>query len=403
MTSPTASDVLDVARNVTLDRLVARLRAQDTVKHDIVLSSKEITSDDGRLIVFDGWQRIDADGVTPTDLVLAPTAHAIGQIAEATGIPVRYARRMLQECPRLYDLNVNHWLHSDDRQFLVRSFVTDAPTVAAEDPVGGRRPTTHGVVRGFLSDRYRAIDNLDVLFSVLGAIRDLPDDADVTVTGADLTEQSMFLRIEAPGIAIAAEPLLARYRSPFSGRSGADLPLVHAGFVVRNGEVGGAALTITPRIVVKVCSNGLTLDVGQREDAFREIHLGSRLESGIVRWSEDTTRHALDLMRAKMRDVVTTYLDRDYVAEVIDRLTPLAEAPGTLTGDRLTDVTRRFGMTETEQDAILEHFIRGGDTSAFGWAQAATSYAQVVDNPERADELERNAVALAGAVAQAVR
>jgi hypothetical protein len=59
------------------------------------------------------------------------------------------------------------------------------------------------------------------------------------------------------------------------------------------------------------------------------------------------------------------------------------------------------GWSEDEQDNILQHFISGCDTSAFGVAQAVTSYAQVIADGSRADELEvtaLNAASMAVAV-----
>ena len=49
-------------------------------------------------------------------------------------------------------------------------------------------------------------------------------------------------------------------------RAGAE-PIVFAGFVISNSETGGGAFSVTPRLVVKVCNNGLTITA----DALRAI------------------------------------------------------------------------------------------------------------------------------------
>ena len=60
---------------------------------------------------------------------------------------------------------------------------------------------------------------------------------------------------------------------------------------------------------------------------------------------------------------------------------------------------RLAGWTETEQDEILSHFIRGGQTTALGVAQAVTAYAQTVQSIDRQDELETTAILAAELVA----
>ena len=58
--------------------------------------------------------------------------------------------------------------------------------------------------------------------------------------------------------------------------------MVFAGFVITNSETGCGAFTLTPRLVVQVCRNGMTIT----RDAIRAVHLGERLDEGVVTWSE---------------------------------------------------------------------------------------------------------------------
>ncbi|MFW6192519.1 MAG: hypothetical protein ACOC83_03445, partial [Gemmatimonadota bacterium] len=113
------------------------------------------------------------------------------------------------------------------------------------------------------------------------------------------------------------------YRSPFSGETGADNPTVFAGFVIGNSETGGGAFTVTPRIVVQVCTNGMTV----KRDALRSIHIGGRMDEGVIRWSDDTNRKTLDLVTAQTRDAVQTFLDVDYVRAKIAELREAAGKP----------------------------------------------------------------------------
>ena len=56
--------------------------------------------------------------------------------------------------------------------------------------------------------------------------------------------------------------------------------MVFAGFVITNSETGCGAFSLTPRLVVQVCRNGMTIT----RDAMRVVHLGERLDQGVVTW-----------------------------------------------------------------------------------------------------------------------
>jgi hypothetical protein len=114
-------------------------------------------------------------------------------MADKPGIPVAYLRRLREEHLALYDANVNGWLdHAPGRRLLVR-------TLRGEDG--------DGIARAVLSERYRFVDNLDVLLAVLDGIRSAG--ADVEVRRCDLTEHRMYVQI-----AWTPSPLGRRSRRP---------------------------------------------------------------------------------------------------------------------------------------------------------------------------------------------
>jgi hypothetical protein len=179
--------------------------------------------------------------------------------------------------------------------------------------------------------------------------------------------------------------LLRNYTSPWNGRRGADNPVVFAGFVFSNSEVGRGALTITPRMVVEICNNGLTIE----KDVLRSVHIGARMDDGLVRWSRDTLDTMIALAGKQARDAVSTFLNRDYIATKIDQL----EAES---GIRIKDVeatlehvANDLRFSAEEQSTILNHFIDGGDRTSGGILHAVTSAAQTLDDADRAYELER--------------
>jgi hypothetical protein len=296
-----------------------------------------------------------------------PTEVCDQGIADKLGIPAAYLRRLREQRPELYDANVNGWLDGDDRKFLIRCLRSEA---------GG------GAARAFLSDGYKIIDNLDVLLAALDGVRS--SGVPVEVDGCDLTERRMYVRVVCEEVRALAPALLAGYRSPFTGASGAENPVVSAGFVLTNSETGCGAFSLVPRLVVQVCRNGMTIT----RDAMRAVHLGERLEEGVVSWSGNTRDKTLALITAKTTDAVGAFLDRGYVESALraverDAGHELADPP-----EAVRAVSQRLRFTEAQQNDILTHFIRGGDVTAGGVLHAVTSVAQTLPDADAAHEME---------------
>ena len=96
----------------------------------------------------------------------------------------------------------------------------------------------------------------------------------------------------------------------------------------------------------------------------RAVHLGEKLDEGIIRWSDDTQRRELDLITSKTRDAVATFLDVDYMQTKIIELKSLAEADVVNAPKTIQRVSKKIHSSQNEQESILTHFIQGGDTSA---------------------------------------
>src|SRR5205807_7296339 len=85
-----------------------------------------------------------------------------------------------------------------------------------------------GIARALLSEKYRFVDNFDVLLSALQGIRSAG--VEVDIKQCDLTEKRMYVKVASPEVAAHAPQLLRNYTSPFPGQRGADNPMVFAGF-----------------------------------------------------------------------------------------------------------------------------------------------------------------------------
>lgn len=362
------------ARNAGLAELHALLRDQHARKVDVPVTTAQIRAAGTHLQLIDTPPVLSEAGVSDSTGLYLPTEICDQGLADKLSIPLPYLRRLRTHQPALYEANINTWLRSDDRRFLLRG-------------LRGTGDAT-GVARAFLSDRYKIIDNLDVLMAALDGVR--LAGVDIDIDGCDLTERRMYVRVVCEQVAALAPELLKNYRSPFTGAAGADNPLVFAGFVISNSETGCGAFTITPRLLVQVCRNGMTITA----DAHRHVHLGGRLDDGgsAVRWSSDTQDKNLQLITAQTRDAITTFLDTDYLTTKIRELTAAAGTEITDPDKTIQAVTTKLRFTDDQQREILRHFIRGGDLTAGGVMHAVTSVAQTVDDADTAHEMEAQAL-----------
>jgi len=380
-------------RNAQLPDLVEMLQKQHDLRYDAVVSSGNMYFQGGNLMIKGGATRITDKGVAFDNAILNPTPIFDEGAASRFNIPMKYMNILRNRVatdieqgdpkyvPTIYDENLNYWLDADpSRTHLVRAFRTDDP-----DEIG--------IARALLSDKYKTIDNYDVLMATLEGVKDAG--VEVDIDGVDLSDKRMSLRLVCPAVAEYAPEILGRYRDPESGDSGKDNPIIYAGLVIKNSETGNGAFNIVPRLVVQVCSNGLQMTT----DAMRAVHLGGKLDEGVVRWSDDTQRRELELITSKTRDAVSSFLDVEYMRTKIQQLRTLAGITVDNPVKVIERVSKKVHWSEKEKENILTHFIKGADQSALGVAQAVTSVAQRVKNVDRQDELEISALTAARFVA----
>ncbi|MDN3059365.1 DUF932 domain-containing protein [Streptomyces sp. SRF1] len=343
-------------RNASAAELRQALELEEEIKLDTVASGGAISARAGNIVVG--------------DRVYRPNAVADEGIAAKLNIPLPYLRRMRAEAPDLYDLNVGGWLEREpERKFLLRAF-----------------RGTPGTLRAFLSDSYRVIDHLDVLAAALEGVKEARHP--IKILGADLTDRRMVVRVESEAVKVMARELLKGYRSPFTGQSGEDLPVVSAGFVLANSEVGSGRYTITPQIVVQVCSNGLTIT----KDALGRTHLGAKLDEGVIRYSEETQRRNLSLITSQTRDAVAMFMDHAYVEQKLTEIEREAGRKVEKPAETIEYVSKRLRFSDSVRESIFDHFIAGGQVTAGGVMQAVTATAQTLSDGDAAYELQGQAL-----------
>jgi hypothetical protein len=376
-------------RHADLATIADMLKDQQARALDVVATAESVHANGGKIVVTGTEAELTDNGVTQVDGWYTPTTVFHEGVATKLGIPTGYLKRLADTRTDLYDANVNGLLHGgstvngnaelavdgDPRKFMLRLF---------------RGTGEQGVARAFLSDSYKRIDNLDILTSALEGIS--LAGIDVEVMNADLTDRRMVVRVRCPGVSALAPELLSGYRSPFTGETGDDNPVVDAGFTITNSETGGGAFALTPYVVARVCTNGMTIT----KDAERNVHLGGKLDTGVIQWSSETLKAALAVIRSKTTDAVKTFLSSDYLESAVERISRSAGIPLAKPEEEVKALGKSMNLSTDQIDAVFAQFIKGGQLTIGGVANALTAHAQTVDSGDEQLDLELAASRLLG-------
>jgi Domain of unknown function (DUF932) len=330
---------------ISLPQLAQELTRQQHSKRDFLVQDaclrlRQVSMDDpSRLLLAFGQE---ACPVTP---------YAHGQLAQHLGIPKAYYDKLFQQAPALLATNVNHWLQASTARRLLR--------------------TLDGTVRAYLSDRYRALDHIDLAEAVLPV---LLEDSQLEVASCAITATRLYLK--ATTSRLTAEV-----------KKGA---VVQAGIVISNSEVGAGSVRIEPLLYRLVCLNGAIVN----DLAMKKSHVGrpnGQSDDAIQALLRDETKALNDrAFWATVQDVVRGTLQETTFQQIVGRWREASRQP--LGGDpvQVVEVTAtRFGLTEPERGSVLRALVEGGDLSRYGLANAITRASQDADDYDRATDLER--------------
>ena len=352
--------VLTRSTNQPLVDLVDLLNIQKEMKKDMVIKGAGITYKDNKLWVQEkqpsgGFPFV---GYVPTDL-----CHR--QIAEKLGIPLLYYKKMQVSYPELLEYNINMWLAKDEQiKYLLRAF-------------DGGKDQEKNIARAMLSNSFNILDNHDVLFAALDAIKEMG--VKVQITKAVVTEKRMYLHVICPDVEIQAESFLKDYlRSNNAAGNG-----IISGMVIANSEVGLGSFEISPRGVIVKCNNGLML----KDQSFRRVHLGSRMDVGTINWSDKSKQKNFELVMSQTTDAVKTFLSSEYLGKMIEKVETAHQVVLNHPIDTIQHVCKELAINEDHKRDILKYFCEDGDSRASGVFQAITRVAQTM-NPDLQYELE---------------
>lgn len=281
---------------------------------------------------------------------LQPWAHR--QLAERIGIPYRYYKKMLDaEKYGLIEANVNAWL----------------PEMGSKgDPLDRLFRIQDGQVRAYLSNQYNEIDHYRLLDGVLEELNRIAEQGrTVEVHQCLLTDTRMHIKV-------VDKSLMDYIEDPGD--------IIHGGIEVRNSEVGDGAFQVSAYVLRVKCTNGL---IGPAN--LRRVHLGKKIDRGIVNWSNETRRLEMDTLVSQARDIMKDSLDPESFAKMVQKMrnaheTPIEDAVRVVQG-----LGKEYGLSEDRRNDLLARF---DSKTQYGLANAITESARDEKNPDEAIKLE---------------
>jgi hypothetical protein len=331
----------------SLTSLAAEVERITNTAKDYVADTRKLSmSDDGSSILLDVMEKTEKLGIND---------YSHDQIGAKLGIPAAYYDIMREKAPALLARNVNHWFTSSPENRLLR--------------------TVDGRVRAFLSDRYRPLDNFDLMQAVLPSILA----AGCKVESCELTETRLYIKA-------VSQKIMAKVVGD----------VVQAGLVVSNSEVGAGSCKVEPLVWTLRCANGMIAE----DYSMRKYHVGKGKNgqhdadgsvSGAREFFRDETIQADDkAFWLKVRDTVDGTLNESKFQAIVDKLNGATRVKIDADPVKVVErVAKKFSWSEGEQGSVLNQLVAGGDMTQYGLLNAITAASQVLPNYDRATEFER--------------
>ncbi len=323
---------------LTLVELAQELTAQQQSKRDFHAPTSSLSMLDS------GEFHLETNNGSET-MPATPYAHA--QMASRLSIPKPYYDRMRSESPDLLSANVNHWLGAKQKETsLIR--------------------TLRGQMRAFLSNRYRIVDNADILAV---ALPELADNNSLKIVSCNVTDQKMYVKVVNTNLEAAI----------------AVGDTVQAGFTLSNGELGNGSICVEPFIYRLICTNGMSVP----DRKIRKNHAGRVTENEDL-YASDTQQAIDSAFKLKVRDLIRSAISISTFHEIVADLQAAKNDQIVGSTTKAVEVTAKaIGLNSDESSKVLEHLIRAGDLTRFGMLNAVTRSAEDIESYDRATEIER--------------
>jgi len=305
-----------------LQTLIDELERQSPLKWDRKINSSQL-----EMISSENRVRFQING---DNLTITKPCHA--QVAERLEIPTKYYHKMETEASELLVENVNTWLKKTEKDFFIRGLGES--------------------VRAFLSERYRVIDHLDVLYCSLNELQA----HEAEFEDCFLSETEMSVKVKSNKLRD-----FIRHKDD----------LIIGGLLLTNSETGHKALRVEPRTFRVKCANGMVIE----EFMTRQIHLGN---------DNDMPNEIIYLsIRRSIKELFSRF------GELIQTLRETTEIKVNNPQRVINNVVEHYRLSETQKENILIAFGAEPEYDKYGIANAVTRAAQVEESWEKSLELER--------------
>lgn len=307
------------------------LKQREEIQSDIITKAVEM------IMNPDGSIKIPV--LSPTSIPMTTWAH--NQLAKKLDIPNGYYNRMLKNDKNLLANNVNRWM-SEGGNLMVR--------------------TEGGTARAILSSRYKIIQNRLVLLTVIDALETMHRPYIVrSLTESDTTFYAKFVGSETYDIGNG--------------------DLYRGGIVIRNSEIGGSRLQVDMFVSRLSCGN----DAIFGDEGISKIHIGRKLETGIVDFQSDTIEADNIAMMKTIRDITMTAFDPASIQHIYDTI-KLAKDN---VQDQTSQVVRAIQSQHKFSDELTDRLLAAlQGHSQYDVAQSITFNAQGVTNEDDRIKLE---------------
>jgi hypothetical protein len=349
---------------MTLHEMATALQATKESKADYVGSTEKL--------FMNGEGQVEIDGV---DGAFDLTNHAERQITSWAKVPATYADR----CPKdLLANNVNHWFRDgiDGKGAPARMI----RTLAANPYLN----IDHQKIRAFVSEKYRVMDNHDVLEAVFPVLEEHKEKGNLVLDSVNVTERKFYIKAHLEG----QDELILRPEHEM-GKGHDRYFRVRPAIEISNSEIGQGGYNVVPAFYDDGCTNLAVM----RTLAAKRMHVGSAQSDGDL-WkmlSDETQKITNEALMLQMADFARTALDHssetfldvcNLLREKIGMEVKRPEATMKL-------VAEQFGFNQDETQGVLGALLDRGDLSVFGLQAAVTQFAQEdAVTYDRSSELE---------------
>lgn len=301
------------------------LKNREDKQSDIVIKSTEIEMRENASI------RIPT--ISSSEIPLTTWAHK--QMASKLEIPTGYYNKMLEHDKPLLSSNVNRWLQ-DSSSLMVR--------------------TESGVARSILSSKYKVVQNRLVLLTVLNTLLDTKR----PFITRSLSESDTTFYVKFVG------------EETYNMGNG---DLYRGGVVIRNSEVGASRLKVDFFTCRLSCGN----DAIFGEEGISKVHIGRKINAGLVDYADDTIASDNITMMKTIRDIVQTTFDPAGIQSIYNRVKLSKEN----VIQETAQVIRQIQAQNKFSDQLTERLLVSlqGNTQ-FDIAQTLTLNAQYIKNED---------------------